>query len=75
MILTKRRYCGRPHVRRKTLLAVRALATHDPSIMQWLSKDVSERLRDPDPAVVGIAIAICSTLSSVRMLSVKRSLF
>ncbi|KAH9977107.1 armadillo-type protein [Lactifluus volemus] len=51
-----------PHIRRRALYAIRALAECDSGILRWLSPDVSRFLRDKDQAVRGSAVVICSSL-------------
>lgn len=51
-----------PHVRRRTLYAIRALAECDLSTFSSLSTEVSRCLRDKDDTVVGCAITICGSL-------------
>ncbi|KAI0255354.1 armadillo-type protein [Lactifluus subvellereus] len=51
-----------PHIRRRALYAVRALAGCDSVVLRWLSPEVSRYLRDRDQAVVGSAVAVCSSL-------------
>jgi hypothetical protein len=57
---------SRPHVRRRALYAIRALAECDSSMFHWLSPEVSRCLRDKDDTVVGCAITICGSLYKVR---------
>ncbi|KAH9057664.1 ARM repeat-containing protein [Lactarius vividus] len=51
-----------PHIRRRALYAVRALAKCDSSMLQWLSPEVSRCLRDRDDTVIGSAITVCGSL-------------
>ncbi|KAI9457813.1 ARM repeat-containing protein [Lactarius psammicola] len=51
-----------PHIRRRALYAVRALAGCDSSMLHWLSPEVSRCLRDRDDTVIGAAITICGSL-------------
>ncbi|KAI0028372.1 armadillo-type protein [Vararia minispora EC-137] len=55
-------------VRRKTLYAVRGLATVEPSLLRWLAHDIAKRVRDADPSVAGAAIATCSVLQKHGLL-------
>jgi vesicle coat complex subunit len=48
----------RPLVRRRALLAFRALSVYDPELMKRVISKVQKRLRDPDPSVVGAALAV-----------------
>ncbi|TFY59621.1 hypothetical protein EVG20_g7714, partial [Dentipellis fragilis] len=57
-----------PHVRRRTLLAARALGKFEQSILQWCSEDISKRLKDVDPMVVDSALITCTTLSKEKLL-------
>lgn len=57
---------SRPHIRRRALYAVRALAECDSSMLRWFSPEVSRYLRDRDDTVVGSAITICGSLYKVR---------
>ncbi|THH15512.1 hypothetical protein EW146_g4974 [Bondarzewia mesenterica] len=57
-----------PHVRRRVLLCIRALAVHDPSMLQWMSREISKRLRDTDDVVVSAAITACSLLYENNLL-------
>jgi hypothetical protein len=57
---------SRPHIRRRALYAVRALAECDSSILRWFSPEVSRYLRDRDDTVIGSAITICGSLYKVR---------
>ena len=47
-----------PHVRRRALLAFRALSNHDPELMKRVVVKMQKRLRDADPAVVGAALVV-----------------
>jgi len=47
-----------PHVRRRALLALRALSNYDAELMKRVTVKVQKRLRDPDPAVVGAALVV-----------------
>ncbi|KAH9171445.1 ARM repeat-containing protein [Lactarius sanguifluus] len=51
-----------PHIRRRALYAVRALAECDSSMLHWLSPEVSRCLRDRDDTVIGSAITVCGSL-------------
>jgi len=55
----------RPHIRRRALHAVRSLAECDPSMLRWLSPDISRCIRDKDQTVVGAALAVCDSLHEV----------
>ena len=57
---------SRPHVRRRALYAIRALAECDSSMSHWLSTELSRCLLDKDDTVVGCAITICGGLYKVR---------
>jgi len=57
----------RPHLRRRTLHAVRSLAGCDPSMLRWLSPDISRCIRDKDQTVVGSALAVCDSLHKVGL--------
>ncbi len=57
---------SRPHIRRRALYAVRALAECDSSMLHWLSPEVSRCLRDRDDTVIGSAITVCGSLYKVR---------
>ncbi|KAH8980845.1 ARM repeat-containing protein [Lactarius hatsudake] len=51
-----------PHIRRRALYAVRALAECDSSMLHWISPEVSRCLRDRDDTVIGSAITVCGSL-------------
>ncbi|KAA1478331.1 ARM repeat-containing protein [Dentipellis sp. KUC8613] len=57
-----------PHVRRRALLAARALGKFEQSILQWCSEGISKRLKDVDPMVVDAALITCITLSKEKLL-------
>ena len=57
---------SRPHIRRRALYAVRALAECDSSMFRWFSPEVSRYLRDRDDTVIGTAITVCGSLYKVR---------
>lgn len=55
----------RPHVRRRALLALRALAEHDPDVLNAVADKARRRLRDASPSVVNAALPTCGTLFAV----------
>jgi hypothetical protein len=56
---------SRPLIRKRALYAVRALAECDPVVLGGLSPEIARCLRDKDQAVVGSALAVCSSLHKV----------
>ncbi|KAI0303354.1 armadillo-type protein [Multifurca ochricompacta] len=54
-----------PHIRRRALYTVHALAECDPALLRWLSPEVSRCLRDRDPTVIGSALATLRILINV----------
>ncbi|KIM91944.1 hypothetical protein PILCRDRAFT_108 [Piloderma croceum F 1598] len=52
-----------PHVRRRALLALRALANHDAELMKRVTVKVQKRLRDADPGVVGAALVVSADVA------------
>ncbi|KAI0062104.1 ARM repeat-containing protein [Artomyces pyxidatus] len=57
-----------PHVRRRALFAIRALAGHDPSLLGWMSQEIAKRLRDSDPMVTSAAVVSCGILLQHNLL-------
>jgi AP-4 complex subunit epsilon-1 len=53
------------HVRRRAILAFRALSRHDPEIMKGVVSELQRRLQDPQYAVVNAALIACSELAQV----------
>jgi hypothetical protein len=58
-----------PHVRRRTLLAFRALSRHDPELLGRITSKVQRRLRDADLAVVSAALIVSTELVNVSCLT------
>jgi hypothetical protein len=54
-----------PHVRRRTLLAFRALSRHDPELLKRITNKVQKRLKDTDLAVVSSALIVSTDLVNV----------
>lgn len=50
----------RPHVRRRAILAFRALSVYDPELLKRVASKVQKRLRDPEPSVIGAALVVSS---------------
>ena len=57
----------RPHIRKRALHAIRALAECDPAMLGGLSTEISRCFRDKDQAVVGSALVVCSSLHKVGL--------
>ena len=56
---------SRPHIRKRALHAIRALAECDSVMLKGLSPEISRLLRDKDQAVVGSALTVCISLHKV----------
>lgn len=54
------------HVRRRALLAIRALSNHNPELLTRLHGTVIRILRDPDETVVKAALTVATFMSKVR---------
>ena len=50
----------RPQIRRRALLAFRALARYDPEPLKRVASKVQKHLRDTEPSVVGAALVVCA---------------
>lgn len=57
-----------PHVRRRTLLAFRALSQHDSELLRRITNKVQRRLNDADHAVVSAAMIVSTDLVNVSWL-------
>lgn len=55
----------RLHIRRRALLAFRALGAHESYILQDVIRKMRQRLQDPDPTVASAALTV-----SLRLLEV-----
>lgn len=56
-----RTYCvRRPNVRRRALLAFRALSAHDPELMKRVVPKIQKRLEDSEHSVVGAALLVAA---------------
>jgi AP-4 complex subunit epsilon-1 len=56
------------HVRRRALLAIRALSRHNPELLTRLHGKVIKILRDSDEKVVKAALTVATGMSTVRRL-------
>ncbi|KAG7449785.1 ARM repeat-containing protein [Guyanagaster necrorhizus] len=55
-----------PHIRRRALLAYRALSRHDTDLIKRIIPTVMKRMKDRDPSVSGSAIAISTSIPDNR---------
>jgi AP-4 complex subunit epsilon-1 len=60
-------FCVRAHVRRRALLAFRALAARSPNVLRHVINKMGNRLRDEDASVVGAALSTCIPLLEVGL--------
>lgn len=56
------------HVRRRTLLAIRALSSHNSEMLTRIQGSVIKALRDSDETVVKAALTVAACMSKVRRL-------
>src|ERR1700722_12290989 len=54
------------HIRRRSLLAFRALSRHDKDLLSRLTGKLQKRLKDPSTSVSGAALALLVTIVNVR---------
>lgn len=57
---------SRPQVRRRALLAFRAMSTRSPGVLRHIIDKMGNRVRDQDATVAGAALATCIPLIEVR---------
>ena len=63
----------RYHVRRRALLAFRALSAHDPELVKRIIPKVQKRLKDSESSVVGAALLVSADVVGAN--SVERIYF
>src|ERR1700722_15433081 len=57
----------RPHIRRRAILAFRALARHDLDLLKWISPKFEKRLHDSHTAVLTASLMISTDIVNVSV--------